>query len=136
MAKQLFYAPGTKLMDNDNKYSRAIKVPQYIPSDRKPELYQLCNKTKYTELLANINMSTVPEDVKEFLRLGAARHLVFDYSKIADYYAHSDAEVQKLMEESALVIIDLEDAIANGYVRLTQRMQELVNEQRKREGKV
>ena len=34
------------------------------------------------------------------------------------------------------LIIDLEDAIANGYVRLTQRMQELVNEQRKREGKV
>ena len=133
--KELFYVPVSKLMDGDNKYSRAIKVPQYTPSNIKPHLEELCDKTKYTELLRNINCSDLPEDIKKFLRLGATRHIVFNYSKIADYYAHSDKEVQELFEQSALVIIDIDDAIANGYVKLSQRMKELVDEQKEREGK-
>ena len=32
--------------------------------------------------------------------------------------AHAEPEVQKLFEKSALVIIDVNDAIANGYVQL------------------
>lgn len=133
--KQLFYAPVKKLMDGDNKYSRAIKIPQYEPSQIKPRIEELCNKVKYTELMASINASTVPDDVKEFLRLGATRHLVFNYSKIADYYAHADADVQRLMEQSALVILDIDDAIANGYVKLSKRMEELVEEAKLRSSK-
>ena len=133
--KQLFFAPVSKLMDGDNKYSRAIKVPQYEPSNIKPHLEELCDKSKYIELLRNINKSNVPDDIKEFLKLGATRHIAFNYSKIADYYAHSDKDVQELMEQSALVIIDIDDAIANGYVKLSQRMKELIDEQKKHEGK-
>lgn len=133
--RQLFYKPITKLMDGDNKYSRAVKIPQYEPSKIAPHLEELCDKRRYTELLRHINTSDIPEDVKEFLRFGAARHLVFNYAKIADYYAHADKEVQELMEESALVIIDLDDAIANGYVKLNTRMKELIEEQKKRDGK-
>jgi hypothetical protein len=33
--------------------------------------------------------------------------------------------MQQLMERSALVIIDYEDAIANGYVRLSERLKRL-----------
>ena len=58
------------------------------------------------------------EEVREFLELAAYRHLVFDYHNIAEYYAHADPEVQELMEESALVIIDYNDAISGGYARL------------------
>ena len=133
--RELIFAPVNKLMDGDNKYSRAIKVPQYEPSTVKPHLEELCDKSKYIDLLRNINKSDIPDDVKEFLRLGATRHIAFNYSKIADYYAHADKTVQELMEESALVIIDIDDAIANGYVKLSQRMKELVDEQKKREGK-
>lgn len=135
MTKQLFYAPVKKLMDGDNKYSRAIRIPQYIPSNVEPKLDELVNKTKYIELLRNISKSNIPDDVKDFLRLGATRHIVFNYAKIADYYAHADTEIQKLMEQSALVIIDADDAIANGYIKLSQRMQELIEEQRKLDGK-
>ncbi len=133
--KQLFYAPVSKLMDGDNKYSRAIKIPQYEPSNVKPNLYELCDTRKYKELMRNINTADVPDDVKDFLRLGASRHIVFNYSKIADYYAHAPKEIQRLMEESALVIIDMNDAIANGYVKLSQRMRELIEEQKKTDGK-
>jgi len=130
MSKPLFYAPVSKLMDGDNKYSRAIKIPQYEPSNVKPKLWELYDKTKYTELVRNIATSDLPDDVKEFLMLGATRHIVFNYSKIADYYAHADAKTQRLMEQSALVIIDMDDAIANGYVKLSKRMKELIEEQK------
>lgn len=135
MAKQLFYAPVKKLMDGDNKYSRTIKIPQYEPSNIKPNLWELYDKAKYTELARNIARSNVPEDVKDFLMFAATRHIVFNYAKIADYYAHAEPEIQRLMEQSALVIIDIDDAIANGYVKLSQRMRELIDEQKKRDGK-
>lgn len=135
MSKQLFYTPVKKLMDGDNKYSRTIKIPQYEPSNIKPNLWELYDKAKYTELARNIARSNVPEDVKDFLMFAATRHIVFNYAKIADYYAHAEPEIQRLMEQSALVIIDIDDAIANGYVKLSQRMRELIDEQKKRDGK-
>lgn len=33
--------------------------------------------------------------------------------------------MQKLMEKSALVIIDFDDAIANGYVKMSKAMEKL-----------
>ena len=56
----------------------------------------------------------------------AERHTVFNFNKIADYYARAGAEVQALFEESALVIIDYEKAIENGFVHLTKKMAEIV----------
>ena len=55
-------------------------------------------------------------------KVAASRHTVFNYAKIADYYAHADAKMQSLMEQSALVIIDFEDAIKNGYARLSDEI--------------
>ncbi len=125
----------SKLVDEDNKYSRAIKVPQYIPSDTKPHVDSLVNYDKYSQLLKHINESNITEEEKKFLRLAATRHIVFNYALIADYYAHSEPEMQKLMEESALVILDIDDAIANGYVKLSKRMEALIDDSRKARGK-
>ena len=74
------------------------------------------------ELLAKIEASNVSPDEKEFLRQAAARHTVFDYAKIADYYAHASKEMQELMEDSALVIIDFGKAIEKGYIRLSDEI--------------
>jgi hypothetical protein len=41
---------------------------------------------------------------------------------IADYYAHSDNEMQNLMEKSALVIIDFKKAIELNYVHLSNEI--------------
>ena len=48
------------------------------------------------------------------------RKISFAYSRkeFAEYYAHQDKEMQQLMEKSALVIIDFNDAIKNGYAEL------------------
>ena len=57
-------------------------------------------------------------EIKAFLRLGATRHIVFDYSKIAEFYAPQNKDVQALIEDSAMVIIDFKKAIEDGYVKL------------------
>ena len=120
-------------MGKDKKYSRAIKVPQYEPSDKKPKLEEMYNTEKYRKLVAKINKSSVSDDEKKFLKFAASRHIVFTYSKIADYYANSNIEMQELMEESALVILDMDDAIANGYVKLTEKMKQLIEEEKERD---
>lgn len=128
----LFYAPVKSAMGDDTKYSRAIRVPQYNPSNTKPHIDSLVKTDKYSKLLAAINASSVSDEEKKFLRLAASRHIVFNYALIADYYAHAGAEMQNLMEQSALIILDIDDAIANGYVRLSEKMQQLIEEEKKR----
>src|SRR5688572_4797857 len=102
----------------DEKYSKKIQAPVYEPKNRKPNLIELCDKYKTQRLINEIKCSNLPEDEKNFLLDAAARHSVFNYEKIADYYAHSSKEMQHFMERSALVIIDFEKAIELGYVRL------------------
>ena len=126
----LFEVERKTAMGDDTKYSRAIKIPQYEPSNVKPHIDSLLDYSKYSKLLANIKNSGVSEEEKKFLRLAASRHIVFNYAKIADYYAHASKEMQELMEQSALVILDIDDAIANGYVKLSAKMNQLVEEAR------
>ena len=112
----------------DSKYTGKVAIPQYLPKNEKPGVHSLCDTRKYEKLLSEINQSTLPEDEKQFVRLAAARHIVFNYSKIADYYAHSSKSTQELMEKSALVIIDINDAIANGYVKLSKNIEKIMRE--------
>lgn len=109
-------------------YTAKVQIPQYIPSEQKPPITGLVNTAKYSKLINHINNSGVSEDEKKFLKFAAARHLEFNYALIADYYAHSDAEMQSLMEESALVIIDIDDAIANGYMKLSKNIENILEE--------
>lgn len=126
----LFEVQKKTAMGDDTKYSRAIRVPQYNPSEVKPHIDSLLDYSKYSKLLQNIKNSNVSEEEKKFLKLAASRHIVFNYAKIADYYAHASKEMQELMEQSALVILDIDDAIANGYVKLSAKMNQLVDEAR------
>jgi hypothetical protein len=83
--------------------------------------------TVYDKLMTDINDAQCAESDKHFLRLAACRHLKFSYEDIAEFYAHSSAAVQHLMEKSALVIIDYDKAVANGFVETSQRLAELTD---------
>lgn len=100
------------------KYSTKIEAPIYEPKNTKPHLIELCDKSKTHRLIREIEMSNLPIDEKKFLIDASRRHNVFNYEKIADYYAHATPEMQQLMERSGLVIIDFEKAIQYGYVKL------------------
>ena len=108
------------IVEEDERYSRKIVAPTYDPKNEKPEPHQLYNTDKVEELIHKIKPLGLSNMEQAFLIYAAYRHTVFDYSKIADYYAHSSKEIQELMEDSALVIIDFDAAIEKGYVKLTK----------------
>lgn len=110
----------------DNKYTTTIKIPQYEPTNNYVHPIMLVNSTKTNKLIKEIQQSNVSEDEKKFLIMAAQRHLVFNYSLIADYYSNASKEMQELMEKSALVIIDFNNAIANGYVKLSKNIEDIM----------
>ena len=107
----------------EQKYSSKIQSPIYEPKNSKPHLVELCDKSKTHRLLKEIEKSHVSIEEKKFLIDAARRHNVFNYEKIADYYAHSSQEMQSLMEKSGLVIIDFEKAIQYGFVKVCEDIQ-------------
>lgn len=102
----------------DDKYTTKVNIPQYEITGDCPTINEMLDTEKADELIEEIKQSGVKDEEKEFLIQAARRHNVFNYRNIAEYYAHADAEMQRLMEKSALVIIDVDDAIANGYATL------------------
>jgi len=105
--------------EDDALYTRKVESPLYEPTGPKPALADLWDNSKTVELLTEIEAAEIPDDVKEFLRAAAQRHIVLNFRNIAEYYAHSNQHIQDLMERSALVIIDFNKAIELGYVKLT-----------------
>lgn len=111
------------------RYTDKVDSPIYTPTQEEPPpLSALTATTRHDALLADVEAADVPEDVKAFLRQAATRHIVFDYRNVAEYYAHAPAPVQRLMEDSALVIIDFDRAIELGYARLKREMGEMLEE--------
>ena len=46
----------------DDKYTTKVEIPQYLPSENKPELKDLCDTYKYEKLCMEIKSSNLPED--------------------------------------------------------------------------
>ena len=109
-------------------YTEKTEIPQYQPTGENVSLSDCFEDDKYKELLGKINNSSVTDDEKRFLICAATRHYRFTYKKIAEYYAQASEEMQYLMEQSALVIIDYENAIRNGYLKLRNRLEGIRNE--------
>ena len=115
-------------IDKYTSYDTKTLIPHYNPSNEMPPIEGLIDTEKYSKLIREINNSTVSDEEKKFLKFAAARHIVFHYNYIADYYAGASSEMQNLMEQSALVILDINDAIANGYVKLSKDIQKILEE--------
>jgi len=114
---------------DDDKYTKKLEAPKYEITGEKPEAEDLTDDTRYNELIGEIDAADIPEEDKEFLKKAAVRHIVFNYTKIAEYYAHASKEVQELMENSALVIIDYNKAIELGYVQLSKQILDQYSEE-------
>ena len=112
-----------KNKNNDKgKYTKKVEIPHYQPKNKKPNILELYDISKSNILISKIKKSSITDEEKTFLILASYRHLVFNYEKIADYYAHSSKEMQELIEDSALVIIDFKKAISKGYVKLCEEI--------------
>ncbi|POP42341.1 transcriptional regulator [Superficieibacter electus] len=118
---------GSESEEGDERYTSKIDSPVYEPSEAVPEVSALYDDEKTMQLVESIRLAALPADVEKFLLAAAERHTVFNFNKIADYYSHAPENVQALFEASALVIIDYQQAIEHGFVKMTQRMLEIVH---------
>ena len=114
---------------NDDSYTKKIEAPIYEIKGEKPKTEDLFDFKKAQELIDQINKTEIPEKEKQFLRFAAYRHIVFNYESIAEYYAHAPKDLQQLMENSALVIIDFDKAIENGFVKMSKHIAEAYGEE-------
>ena len=124
----MFKQPTLDIFDSNEEaliesaYTKKVSVPVYVPQYQKPSVYELFDHMKSMKLIKRINESNVSAEDKKFLIYAAQRHIIFNFAKIADYYAHSSAEMQDLMEQSALVIVDFDKAIENGFATLNNEL--------------
>lgn len=113
----------------DNGYSHKIVSPVYEPtSETAPAPSELYDTTVTDALLAEIEAANIPDDVRSVLVAAAHRHTVLRFDKLAEFYAHADVEVQRLMEHSALVIVDVDSAIERGFLALHEDVLDLFRE--------
>lgn len=113
-----------KLDDDENSYTKKAEAPVYEPTGPKPEIGEMFDDTYTKQLLNEIDEVDIPDEEKVFLRRAAGRHTVFNFEVIANYYAHASKQTQELMENNALVIIDLDKAIEKGFVVMSDKISE------------
>lgn len=110
---------------SNNAYSTKIKGLVYEIIGDKPNLVQMVDSSKTTTLIQEIESAEIDDEARQLLLAAANRHTVFDYGNIAEYYAHAPSVVQRLMEKSALIVVDMDSAIENGYVKMTKTIEEI-----------
>jgi hypothetical protein len=111
--------------EDENAYTTVVNIPQYEVVGDKPAISELADLGKFYELMNEIVKADISEEERIYLALAAHRHIVFNYKKAAEYYPHATSEMQRLMEKSALVIIDINDAIRYGYVDFVEELNRL-----------
>ena len=125
LAQDAEAAPGDATED-DATYSQSMESPIYEVTGPKPAVADLYDETRTREMVTAIEAAEgLTDDARRFLLAAAQRHTTFHFGKIAEYYAHADEGVQALMEQSALIIIDFDQAVELGYTRLRDRVTEL-----------
>jgi len=125
MGKEIPKLTDEEIEAEKSKYTRKIELPIYEPVNVCPQIKDLCDTTKRDELIKEINDSTeLDYELKQFLLTAAERHTVFNFAKIADFYSHIPVKFKKFFENSALVIIDYDSAIRNGFISFDKEVQE------------
>lgn len=114
----------------DETYSRNIEAPVYTPTmEVPPDPIECIDEEKAVSLLTAARdayeSGEIDDEEFKLLKVASKRHIVFDYGKIAELYAHAGGRMQRLMEQSALVIVDFDQAIEQGFVRLSTRLKQL-----------
>jgi hypothetical protein len=115
---------------SESMFTQKVNIPQYDIVGEEPNINDLVDTTRAEKLTQEIQQADIPQDVKNFLTAATWRHARFNYRKIAEFYPHQTKEIQQLMEQSVLVIIDADDAIANGYAQFHNTISELIEEDR------
>lgn len=118
---------GVEILKNDTNeeekesiYTSKITSPIYEKQlNEKPKIEDCLNTEKRNKFFEKIKKLDCSDEEKSFLYNCANRFLEFNYRNIAEYYCHSNKEIQDIMEDMALIIIDYNKAIEKGYIELS-----------------
>jgi len=98
------------------EYSAKIGEVIYEPKETSHTISDLF--TRETKFDADIDAIQNPE-LREMLRARAAYFSLFNYGRIADYYAYqATADEQSIFERLALVLLDKDQLIENGFSKV------------------
>jgi len=99
-------------------YTSKIKIPKYEPKKECPKINDLYDTSERDYLVSIIEKDEkIPSELKDFFISSADRFIVFNHSKIAEFYSHSDIEVKLLFEDNILVLLDYDKAQRKGLIR-------------------
>lgn len=102
---------------------RDVESPVYEQTGDCPDVHELFDEEATVRLVAQIESTpNLPDDIKQFLISAAQRHTTFRFDKIAEFYTHAPAHVQRLFEEQVLVIIDFNKSVELGFVELRREL--------------
>lgn len=110
------------------KYTNKTSTPIYEPTGRVVSLSECADISKMMDRIKSIDNADVTEEERIFLKHAATRFIEFSYKNIAEYYANASPAMQREMESLALVIIDIDEAIEKGFVKLTEDLATLFDE--------
>ena len=125
--------PEDEESNESEKYSIKITPPIYSPKKKnKPKLSECVDLEKYNQLKKEIESNkNLSEEERTLLLLASTRHICFNYENIAEYYCHCSNDTKSLMEKNALVIVDINKAIELGFVKLTEEIIDIIEENEK-----
>ena len=125
--------PEDEESNENEKYSIKITPPIYNPKKKnKPKLSECVDLEKYNQLKKEIESNkNLSEEERTLLLLASTRHICFNYENIAEYYCHCSDNTKSLMEKNALVIVDINKAIEFGFVKLTEEIIDIIEENEK-----
>ena len=121
---------GEEEEQNEGKYSIKINPPIYSPKKKtKPKLSECVDLEKYNQLKKEIESNkNISEEERTLLLLASTRHICFNYENIAEYYCYCSDDTKSLMEKNALVIVDINKAIEFGFVKYTEEIINIIEE--------
>lgn len=101
-------------------YSNKIKLPIFDPTGKQVTLEECVNVDQFVKYMDEIDKykseNKINEQQYKFLKLAASRFIVFNFENIAEYFCQTNSDMQKIMQDLALVLIDYDNALKASVV--------------------
>lgn len=101
-------------------YSNKIKLPIFDPTGKQVTLDECVNVDQFIKYMDEIDKykseNKINEQQYKFLKLAASRFIVFNFENIAEYFCQTNSDMQKIMQDLALVLIDYDNALKASVV--------------------
>lgn len=112
-------------------YSKKIKLPIFDPKGISVKLEECIDVSKFSEYMDEIELykkeGKIDDIQYNFLKLSATRFLKFNFENIAEYFCNANSDMQKIMQDLALVLIDYDGALKASIIEAVDFTDRILN---------